>query len=313
MGKILCIISIVFLFACNKNEIVYEKGISVNCLFDTISPLSVFVTETNNAFKPDSLRYIKDVKIKLYENDIYLNNISWTWQNNYIKPYYYSGNFNAKPGNNYRIELNINDKIISSNASLPKSLPIISIDTLSYLDRENVYVSCNLKFKDEGNTDNYYGLIAYTVRTYNVYGTVHTSNQKTVNGIISGNRSVIGLFAPPVRAIFDDRTFNGEVASLPFIISWQAPEKGFAVEERLYIGLACFTKETFLNLKTLANYFNSKEDIFSIPVKALVDIQGGYGFFGGYSLQMKSFSMNRFYVPKGDKNQWLILNQLKEN
>jgi len=230
----------------------------------------------------------------------------------------------AETGKTYRLEISHpNYKTINCETTLPKTVVIESIDTITQLiDPKNSYsgthLKVTLKFSDPSNEKNYYRLVYKSL-----LGVVNTTDTVSHHSIIVYNQNfgtdidsedpVLNpeqenandlLLGTPNNTynLFTGDYIDGKEYEMSFFISPYYMKSFRDIDTsngeflRLTIELQSISEDAYLYMKSVSasNYYNN--DLFSEPVQVYTNIENGTGIFAGYSSDSKTIQKGEYPI-----------------
>lgn len=235
--------------------------------------------EENNSFL-SKIDFVSNATVKIYENNVYKDTLSFTEYGNYI------ANFRPVVGNKYKIEVNVpNCEQVDAENTVPEKVEIISIDTLtvsstSFLDEEKM-LRCKIKFTDPSEVNNYYYFNIFGKVTYSWYDedtdslfveTYSTFVDFDTNDPIIKNDSKLNN-----GIVFNDNAINGKTYTL--IVDF---DKYFSDSTMFHFNLYSISSDYYLYLKSSNKQMdNNGGGPFSEAVPVYTNINNGVGIFAG--------------------------------
>jgi len=269
-----------------------DKQVVVNCLLTPDSTLNVELTKSLYIFE-NNTDFINNATVELYENNIFVENLTYKDSGNY-----YSPNINPMENNIYEIRISTPDFTnILAIDTIPEKVLINSILTTDYIGTNQFgqsFAELTVDITDPSNTDNYYEifLMCRYVVDYPVNNTVITtgvrwfSNDIAIteeNGTTDNNTNKYGSF------IFSDKYFKGQNYDLK--VNY-LPETG-TEDYKLFVILNTVSKQYYDFKKKLMLYRNARNNEFwgiNEPVFVSGNINNGLGIFAGYSTNIDSLN-----------------------
>jgi len=279
----------------DEKVIVMNGIISNDSLFKINLSESIGVTDT--AF---NTKFITDADVKLYEDDIFLEEMIHTENG------YYKSSIFAQEGKTYRITARHNDfpeayGIVNVSAPVPVKIFVYTYDTLTvtnqiwdpitgeeydttYVDVQNLQAS--ITFDDPPNEENYYYLtLTCYKKTYNwgEQGPIYAGTKLTsVDYSIGYNISWEDYFYLNNEGgfIFSDALFNGETHTINAQVFYWAENM---IEPVIYVNFYSINKEIHDFASSMFKYEEVLYNPLAEPVNVFSNIEGGYGFLSAYS------------------------------
>tara|TARA_B100000902_G_C27318049_1_gene922528 strand:+ start:4268 stop:5170 length:903 start_codon:yes stop_codon:yes gene_type:complete len=243
----------------------------LNGVLDTDTNVRVFVSHSIGAFSNQTPISINNANVKLFQDDILLENLSVNLDNTMFYYFfnsglydsipinYYEGNLVPEKSTNYRVEVSHdNYPTISASTYIPDDINVynIDVDTLSNEDK----IGFNFSFIDKPNVANYYRLKLFSscskewekdgeIETYTFNGYVEMmSNDPSFpsTGLPWSGYSFEGN-----KVIFSDALFNGEEKNIRLDIDTD----GFRYQncDTIRLQFSVFSADTY-------SYYNSLND-----------------------------------------------------
>ena len=223
----------------------------------------------------EDITLLKPSDIKIYENGLLFASLT-PYKNEYYT--YYSISKKPTEGNIYSIDVSVDGyPDVSANTTIPKTVPIISVDTIHYLRDGYPYVLCTINFQDPENIDNYYYFEAQAKSYGDLY---YGSSSILTDDPIVEEKIEFGAG----QILFTDRNINGHKYGLKVSVS----VNDFHWSDLNFV-LNSVSEEFYLHFKSYVHYDIAKKDEFSEPVLIYSNIDNGLGIFAGYSSSVYSF------------------------
>lgn len=191
----------------------------------------------------------------------------------------YVANKNIEEGENYRLEIRVDDRELTASDWVPE---LIEIDQLNYQDsvfistENGIFGLLQLSFKDQPNTANFYELRAYQIVEGSEWACdLFTNNLSVVNAsstdLISDSRDQIS------SALIEDRLFDGQNFNFEIYV-WPN-----SAGDPIYVHLKSVSPTYFDYLKAIDLSQTNGDSPFVEPVTIPTNISGGLGIFVGYT------------------------------
>ncbi len=241
--------------------------------------------------------YLKTAKVSLFEGETQIGHLDNGSDS--LPGYYVLSNLNLKYETNYSLKVeDASYGIISAMTQIPKPVQIDTItksgQTISEFDgsKSETYLF-SVKIEDSPTTANYYGIVDSVTFEYHDYN--YDTNKDTI--YITKNSIYVDSKDPANEAewnnilFFRDDLFDGRTYSFKVNIDKYSFYSD-TTENEFY--LLSFSKEYYLYLRTMSAQAN--QDNFSLilgatPVQVYSNVEGGFGFFGAYSLTSKNIQV----------------------
>lgn len=256
----------------------------LNCLFTNDSIFKVHLGMSSSILEEPFL--ITDgEEIKLYGNNTFLESL--VWENGI-----YISTTKVQANVDYQIEWEKDgDKIITSDYSPEQT----SIESVSFRDSVGIdefgddYSECTLVFSDNPHQTNYYEislLIHYTIEGENI---TRRTSVFSSDPIIKAE----GLDEfEPIDLVFSDEMINGQTYELKlnYFPYWEAANNQYS----LIVKFRSVTENYYKYSKSLLMHrFYQESNIwngFGSPVPMFTNIEGGYGIFAGYAIDIDTIT-----------------------
>lgn len=299
----------VVLVGCDlETEIEYNKKDAQPFLvvFSYLNPDSVFTAKTNIAspiMDTSSPKDLSDCEINIYENDVFVERLSFISSGNY------RGTKTPEPGKRYKITVKKTGfETLEAETNLVKKPKVENLKLIQSTDGRS-QIKFELNLIDPKETSNFYRLIAFIKITYKMIpdeilnpgmnsnqniileGNVMTkqipliSDQAIFNGLDDGNtRDIQDEDFQNKLMIFKDDSFNGQ----NFVLKFESQESYSAEQENIenitYVfSLQNLNYDYYLFLKTQQEQFLANSDPFIEPIQVYTNIKNGAGIFTSYS------------------------------
>lgn len=262
-NKIYYILSLILvLTSCLKQKVINIDKVPnqyvVNGLFSPNDTLQVSISKSQFLNDTNNINYISNAQVQLFENDNYLENLTYQPPLSIFTVGIYNSSFtNFKTGKNYSIKVNIPgyEKEISASDIIPKSTARIS-QLAQLVDQDTIIMqySFNLQSTDP-NTDDYYHLFF---------------EQRSVQWILNGS-DTLKTFTPWTQAltlILDNPESFIANTSEPFLLNVGESLYGFMLDDKT-VGPNGKTINVFTNkLPSFGNsYLESRIVVHSVSKK----------------------------------------------
>ncbi len=285
-----------------------ELGTVINGIFCQDSILKLNVSKSIHILDTAKSYFIKDASVELFENDLLVENLEYL-----SKGFYSTNSFVPKAGNEYKIVVNVEGKKeCTAVCSVPEPIEIFSIDTshtdlIEYGYYFGKKLNCIITINDPATIPNYYELVVYKKEI--LYFSEMDSliflkpvRFETDDRIIELYRVSDGVYPFNIEpetesvegeyAIFSDNLLDGKKVSVKFNIKIYSGI--YEQYDTYYFYLNSITRDYYLYLKSLAQYYLAQGHPFKEPVQVYSNINGGIGIFAGYSSFMDSVVVANF-------------------
>jgi hypothetical protein len=235
-------------------------------------------------------------------------------------------NTKAEAGKTYRLEVTHPDfEKAVCETYIPKSVPILSIDTLtktivSQYNTSSV-LEVKIKFQDTPGEKNYYRLVYrnqlgvlmddyktpeandnFILISDQVVGTSINSDDQLINPKNEDANDLLFSSSTNRYNLFTDELIEGKEYELSFNLfenyytsNYKIPKGGNGEFMRLTIELHSLTREAYLYMRSVAAN-NSADGFFTEPVQVFTNVDNGIGIFAGFSASQKSISKGEYPV-----------------
>jgi hypothetical protein len=279
-----------FLISCEKEiEIKFpeiENQLVADCFFTPDSIFKVFVTNTQS-FNHYSKSFIPDALVKLYENEVFIENLQ------HIDSGFYVSNSEKKPEINKTYKIIISEPgydEISADDIVP-DLPVLNYitknDTGSIDQEGEFHTTININFTDNASVKNYYEIkVFYLLR---VDDSIPTLIKCQSDDLLIKNEGLLDY--DPNTLIFNDELINGKNYNLKLICKNYTingfPHYLYNPDYKIIAHFRAISEEYYLYKKKLiVHLYNQGGDFFEgigEPVQMYTNIENGFGIFAGYS------------------------------
>ena len=308
---ILSVAIILIITACEKKLDIDipegEKHIVVNGLITPDSLLAVSVSKSQNILEDDDISFLTDAAVKLFGNDIFVENLL------HVNSGVYISTLIPEIGVNYKINVDYNNlKSVVADMILKNPVEIVSVDTTvevhtndygggdTYQEYEIHY---KIKIEDDGNTNDYYFLALSLIQPlyeYDEYGLPTFVGYEETNEYFNTNDPAFrdnneftldGMFG----SVFTDELFNGtqytlNISTGHFFDGYYRKLDG--EEYIIKVKLLTVTEDIYRYIISYNLNQKTKYDPFAQPVQIYSNIENGLGLFSGYTMDVDSLVLN---------------------
>ncbi|MBK7104824.1 MAG: DUF4249 domain-containing protein [Ignavibacteriae bacterium] len=222
----------------------------------------VYITESTDFYNPGNYKLISGAEITITENN------SANYILNEISPgKYFNQNLLAAPENQYRIDVNYNNKNFTAISSSPNP---ITIDSISYVlesrpfNKDKKFLELHVHFQDNPNQNDFARFIVY-------------KNNEKLNGIF----------------LYDDRLTNGNYIDFFF---FNFDDEEFIADDLITVELQTIDEKTHTYFKTLRNArANARSGPFGSSAPANPETNwnnNALGYFSAFIVSEKSIVLN---------------------
>ena len=293
MNKLFFLLSIfVINLSCEKvipfeGDVIVPKLV-VNSIFQSDSVFKVHLSSSKSVIDSSSYKNVEDavIAIKLNNGNV-IENLIHTTNGFYLGEFYPSAN------QTYNLSVSHpNYPDVNSTDSLPTSITINNIDTLSITDPINGdRLEITLNFSDPGNIQNYYLIETYVVGLYSeIYGLDTLEYRLDTNQqymFLTDEVFQDGGSPWKEQGLFNDLLFNGQNKNLKIEIpddDYKGKEGDYqwsyeTISLRLY--LHNISPSYYYYRTSLELYQNASGNPFAQPVQVFSNIDNGFGVFAG--------------------------------
>lgn len=283
-----------------------EKHIVVNGLITPDSLLTVSVSKSQNILEDDDILFLTDATVKLFGNDIFVENLI------HVDLGVYISTLIPEIGVNYKINVDYNNlKSVNAEMILHNPVEIVSVDTTvevhtndyggdTYKEYEIHY---KIKIEDDGNTNDYYFLALSLIQPlyeYDEYGLPTFVGYEETNEYFNTNDPVFrdnneftldGMFG----SVFTDELFNGTQYTVNISTGYSFDSYTGKLDGEEYlikVKLLTVTEEIYRYITSYNLNQKTKYDPFAQPVQIYSNIENGLGLFSGYTMDVDSLVMD---------------------
>ncbi len=301
-----------------------DKLIVLNGAISSDSLVSVQVSRTRHILDNAPVEPLENAKVSLYQNGTLLQELAYTENGSFV-----SADFIPSIGYDYSIEVeNAGYESVTASSEIPALVPIELFDTVSihkedgdpysYISYDDV-LQFDLTLQDPAGVENFYLLSAEADRSYTEYR--DTTIQVWDSGFYNNQWNYfltkvditltdIHRFKeyPYIRTedivvegitshgvLFTDNLFDGKSYSFKgeFYHDQLRAADSAVVDMRLH----SISESYYKYLKSRQKHYSTKGDYLAVPVIVYSNVDGGTGFFGGYSSDVHTFTT---FIPEYD-------------
>ena len=281
----------------------FPKKVVINSLFCPDSILKIHVSLSEGI--ESDIQIVENAQIRLYENDIFIQNIS------YLSKGWYSSNYYPKAGMKYKIDVNIEGYDIVTAESLIPENPLISAFTCQLLEGFDLdwgshNSNVKLIFKDFENYSNFYELSFFSFLD-------NVNSAGLADSPVMNHMSDLSILADselefkPNQFFFSDNLFNGleKTVFLNYLGGTYIDPVNNVIKNSIFYALFKTVSPEYYNFRKswTKHVYNQDTDIHNDdpivllfkgdPIEMYTNVNGGYGIFAGYNQQYKEV----VYIP----------------
>lgn len=278
-----------------------DRKIVINSLICTDSVIKVNISRSLNILDIVDFKYLSNAEVNLYENDLDIGRLDYKSNGTYLLPGFY-----PTENRNYRIKVSVPEmKTATAEAFIPKQLhwPITIDTSMGVTTGDPFYagyyycyeqsVNCVIRFKDDGNTENYYWFNIWGNRTSHIWDYQYSEdsliNEPSYLYFNSDDPIIDSWVKWGERGfVFSDKLYNGK--NIEFKISICKDAFGESDTIVVYFNLCNINKDYYLYTKSLEMHMEVQEDPIAEPVQVYTNVENGLGIFSGYSALTDSIS-----------------------
>ena len=294
-----------------------DKLIVLNGAISSDSLISVQVSRTRHILDNAPVVPLENAKVSLYQNGTLLQELAYTENGCFVSP-----DFIPSIGYDYTIEVeNAGYESVTASTGIPAVVPILLFDTISinrddgdpysYSSHDDV-LQFDLSLEDPAGVDNFYMITAETDRSWTEYR--DTTVQVWDSGWYNNQWNYFqkdSMYTlteihrytdqPYIRTddivveentsygvLFTDKLFDGK--SYSFKGEFYHDQLRSADSAVVDVRLLSISESYYKYLKSRQKHYSTKEDYLAVPVIVYSNVEGGTGFFGGYSSDVYTFT-----------------------
>lgn len=281
-----------------------ELKVVINSIINTDSMILVNLSKSIGILDTNSLPYIHNAQINLFENNTHLGSMSHEGNG-----FYSLNSLKPKPGAEYRVTVNAPEETeLTATCIIPQPVPVLSVDTVLRLqDHDSYYKSYSydiiLNVQDPPGISNYYELILFQKTMYAHMDTTYSVNPRSFytddpvlefyrmgNDLFSLNLDLGTDMLNPSAAYFSDKLIDGRKFTVKFSL------ENWNMTGTYYVCLRSLTSDYYMYLKSLSQYYMADGNPFAERVQIHTNIVNGLGIFGGYSSYKDSITIKDYPV-----------------
>lgn len=281
----------VFTFSCETTVEVklpdQESKIVVNATLSPDSVITVHISKSVGALENKQKSIIYSAKVKLYENDVFKEELVLNTQGFFSSP----SLFKPSPEKNYKIEVTAsNYKSVMAVSKVPS---IVIPTSITYIDsaftendpfsgNKEWYSQIDVTINDDATVTNYYAI--QLLQQTPVFDTLDNIIAYSLNPVYIKTNNP-NAEVTDTDCMISDEFFNGS----SYKISINVSTYNFANDSisTYYLYFKNVSKELYLYKKTLNKYYNANGNPFAEPVRVYSNVENGMGIFCAYSYTLK--------------------------
>ncbi|MFC2086499.1 DUF4249 domain-containing protein [Bacteroidota bacterium] len=270
-----------------------DRKIVINGFINPESLFSVNVSKSLNILDIREVKYLDNVTVNVYENDLFIEALNYISNGNYK-----SNTFYPMAGNNYKVEV-LSPDLQTATAS--NTIPInnineMVIDTLFTIYETqfeaNTALECNISFDDPAEENYYWFNVTgqWAWYDWNPYTQEEIIYKSRGNMQFESNDPIIDSWVnESFDFVFSDELFNGK--NIDFSVYLYEHQFYDIDTNMLHFNIHCITKDFYLYAVTHNAHMNAQDNPFTEPVQVYTNIENGYGIFAGHSVKTDSIAV----------------------
>lgn len=247
--------------------------------------INVSVSNSIGAFDVGNSSAVRDARLELYEDDVYMGNATFVEQGSMHGYYVFNGVY-PSTGKLYKIEAAHDDyETAYAICAMPEVIELneVKVDTVDrYIsETSNMYkLKVNFEFEDDPSVENYYWLQMYRDTMY--YGKISrvyfSSNEAAFGNDFENLDADYSFWGGQV--LFTDGLFNGQIKSIELDLrSWVSQD--IVDDYNIILELSSLDK-SYYQYKMSKQKENDSDGFFGgEPVQIYSNVQNGLGVFVG--------------------------------
>lgn len=280
--------------SCEKDFVVKDqdklKGMVINCFFNDLQPLTVYLTGSYTSSGSNTITGISDAKVELYEDGVLKEQLAYVPSDTLNRFGAYHSQLIPQAGKKYMVKASHPAYgTVTAEDEIPEPAQLVSQTLISYPDTFGETARVKFRIKDDASAQNYYRINAWVYYTQRVVDD---------NGDTVELSSATGLRATPLSPlldtlrdtgwypVFSDRNFNGLEKEIELSIE-STPTATKTETMTLYVELYTISKQSFEYYRTVDLYHQTSYN--TEPVHVYSNVQNGYGIFAGYAFSRMQF------------------------
>ncbi len=333
MKKLQPLIVAMGLLACSCESVLFidleesDKLIVLNGAISNDSTVRVQVSRTRHILDNAKVLPLDKAFVRLYSGSTLIEQLSYE-----ANGYFRTKSFTPEVGQIYTIEVeNAGYEPVSASSPVPPPVAIESIDTSlitiefgdQYWSSKTTLLQFDLTLHDPPGVENYYMLNVETDRSYTRW---RDTTVVIVDSLFYGNqwnyypRDSIYILEDIIRfkdashfgsediiveaitdngILFSDQLIDGKTYSLRGRILSESLSS--ADSALVHFRLHSISESYYKYLKSRQLHYQSKDDYLAVPVIVYSNVEGGTGFFGGYSSNVHTITT---FIPEYQDDYW---------
>ncbi len=286
------------LFACEKPLILNYKNIeikqSIIGTFQQNKEIKIYISKSKRIDDNTPVEFISNAKVQLFEDDVFVENLSFVLENANTNLGYYISTIKTKVNKKYKIISSVEGLPTAEAEEILMTKPnIISNQLLQYPDSLNIYKKGVIDFtiEDSASTKDYYVI--------NVFEFVKSFYIDTLGDTIFSNNYYQSSFtineyprrSTQSKLYIKDDIFNGIQKDFRIEFQGFVLSNPYIIEQKVYFEIAKIGVGYY-------NYFLSDQENKSgvsnnnkEPNSLISNIKNGYGHFSSYNLRTFVYSI----------------------
>jgi hypothetical protein len=280
------------LFACEKPLILNYKNIeikqSIIGTFQQNKEIKIYISKSKRIDDNTPVEFISNAKVQLFEDDVFVENLSFVLENANTNLGYYISTLKTKVNKKYKIISSVEGLPTAEAEEILMTKPnILSNQLLQYPDSLDIYKKGMIDFtiQDSASTKDYYVI--------NVYEFVKSFYIDTLGDTIFSNNYYQSSFtineyprrSTQSKLYFKDDMFNGIQKNFKIEFDGIVLNNPNILEQKVYFEIAKIGVGYY-------NYFLSDQENKGAigsnnkePKSLVSNIKNGYGHFSSYNLR----------------------------
>lgn len=304
-----------------------DKLIVINGAITGDSAVRVQVSRTRHILDNANLVPLQEAIVQFYQGETLIERLNYE-----SNGYYVSENFLPQLAEDYTIIVeNEGYEPVSASCQIPDAVVVESLDTAiitieynnGWWTSSETLLQFDLTLNDPPGVDNYYMLNARADRSYTEW---RDTTVIIVDSLYYGNqwnyfpRDSVYTLTDIVRVeddahitssdivveaitndgiLFSDQLFDGKKYSFRGqMLSWSIQSADSAL---VFFKLHSISESYYKYLKSRQKHYETKDNYLAVPVIVYSNVDGGAGFFGGYSTDVYTITT---FIPEYEDEIW---------